>query len=113
MRNNNKQAMKAKNSNLYAPIFKCQALYFGWLKITKNFTNREDANAWYDKHQQGWRYRHAVAVVWHAKLRTPDKHLKNDLVGGDAWKLAKEGRVSSQAQCDYLLYSTDYELVKA
>lgn len=110
MRNNNKQATKAKNSNLYAPIYKGQALYFGLLLINKTFTSKADAVAWYDKHQQGWRYRNAVAVVWQGcKAKTPQRFLKDALCGGDEWQLAKEHRAFNQAQCDYILYFNDYE----
>lgn len=110
MPNNNKSATKAKNSNLNAPIWKGQALYFGWLKITKTFTNKADAVAWYDRHQEGWRYRSAIAVVWQGcKAKTPQRFLKDALCGGDEWQLAMEYRALNQARCDYILYSNDYE----
>lgn len=112
MRTNNKQAMKAKNSNLYAPIFKCQAIYWGWLKITRTFKHKADAVAWYERHQQGWRYRNAVAVVWQGcTIQTPDNFLVDDLVGGEEWKLAMCHHILCQADCDYILYSDDYEKV--
>lgn len=105
MRQTNKQAMKAKNSNLYAPIWKGQAIYSGWLTITRTFTNKADAVAWYDKHQEGWRYRHAVAVLWQGcKAGTRKKHLKDALVGGDAWAIAKAGNITCQAQYDNFIY---------
>lgn len=113
MRNNNKQAMKAKNSNLYAPIWRGQALYFGWLLINRTFTNKADAVAWYDKHQQGWRYRNAIAVVWQGcTKRTPKHWFKVALCGGDEWRLASNRSATSQAQADYILYSNDYEYVR-
>lgn len=113
MPNNNKQATKAKNSNLYAPIFKGQALYFGWLLINKTFTNKADAVAWYERHQEGWRYRNAVAVVWQGcTKKTPRKWLKYALCGGEEWQLAINRGIRSQAQCDYILYSNDYEFAR-
>lgn len=114
MRTINKQATKAKNSNLYAPIFKGQALYFGWLLINKTFTSKADAVAWYDKHQQGWRYRNAVAVVWQGcTRRTPSKWLKYSLCGGESWQLAINHIARNQAQCDIILNATQYSLTKA
>ena len=113
MPNNNKQAMKAKNSNLYAPIFKGQALYFGWLLINKTFTQKADAVAWYERHQEGWRYRNAVAVVWQGcTKKTPRKWLKYALCGGEEWQLAINRGIRSQADCDYILYSNDYEFAR-
>ena len=113
MPNNNKQATKAKNSNLYAPIFKGQALYFGWLLINKTFTQKADAVAWYERHQEGWRYRNAVAVVWQGcTKKTPRKWLKYALCGGAEWQLAINRGIRSQADCDYILYSNDYEFAR-
>lgn len=109
----NKQATKAKNSNLYAPIFKGQALYFGWLLINKTFTNKADAVAWYERHQEGWRYRNAVAVVWQGcTKKTPRKWLKYALCGGEEWQHAINRGIRSQEQCDYILYTNDYELAR-
>ena len=114
MRTPNKQATKAKDSNLYAPIYKGQALYFGWLLINKTFTSKADAVAWYDKHQQGWRYRNAVAVVWQGcTRRTPSKWLKCSLCGGEAWQLAINRFARNQAQCDAILQTSPCILVKA
>lgn len=114
MRTINKQATKAKNSNLYAPIWKGQAIYFGWLTITRTFTRKTDAVAWYDRHQQGWRYRHAVAVLWQGcKRDTLAKHLKDALCGGEEWRLARVYYIKSQAKCDRVLSSPTYKLVKA
>lgn len=113
MPNNNKQATKAKNSNLYAPIFKGQALYFGCLLINRTFTQKADAVAWYERHQDGWRYRNAVAVVWQGcTKKTPRKWLKYALCGGEEWQLAINRGIRSQAQCDYILYSNDYEFAR-
>ena len=113
MRTPNKQATKAKNSNLYAPIFKGQALYFGWLLINRTFTNKADAVAWYERHQEGWRYRNAVAVVWQGcTKKTPRKWLKYALCGGEEWQLAINRGIRSQADCDYILYSNDYEFAR-
>lgn len=113
MPNNNKQATKAKNSNLYAPIYKGQALYFGWLLINKTFTSKAEAVAWYDKHQQGWRYCNAVAVVWQGcTKRTGNKWLKYALCGGEAWQLAKEYGLKSQDICDKVINSTMYEYAR-
>lgn len=113
MRTTNKQATKAKNSNLYAPIFKGQALYFGWLLINKTFTQKADAVAWYERHQDGWRYRNAVAVVWQGcTKKTPRKWLKYALCGGAEWQLAINRNIRSQADCDYILYSNDYEFAR-
>lgn len=113
MANNNKQATKAKNSNLYAPIYKGQAIYFGWLLINKTFTSKAEAVAWYDKHQQGWRYRNAVAVVWQGcTKRTGNKWLKYALCGREAWQLAKEYGLKSQDICDKVINSTMYEYAR-
>lgn len=113
MRQTDKQATKAKNSNLYAPIWKSQAIYFGWLLINKTFTNKADAVAWYERHQEGWRYRNAVAVVWQGcTKKTPRKWLKYALCGGEEWQLAINRGIRSQAQCDYILYSNDYEFAR-
>lgn len=113
MRTINKQATKANNSNLYAPIYKGQALYFGWLLINKTFTSKAEAVAWYDKHQQGWRYRNAVAVVWQGcTKRTGNKWLKYALCGGEAWQLAKEYGLKSQDICDKVINSTMYEYAR-
>ena len=113
MRTTNKQATKANNSNLYAPIFKGQALYFGWLLINRTFTNKADAVAWYERHQDGWRYRNAVAVVWQGcTKKTPRKWLKYALCGGEEWQLAINRGIRSQAQCDYILYSHDCEFAR-
>lgn len=113
MPNNNKQATKAKNSNLYAPIWKGQAIYFGWLLINKTFTHKADAVAWYERHQEGWRYRNAVAVVWQGcTKKTPRKWLKYALCGGAEWQLAINRGIRSQADCDYILYSNDYEFAR-
>lgn len=113
MPNNNKQATKAKNSNLYAPIWKGQAIYFGWLLINKTFTKKADAVAWYERHQDGWRYRNAVAVVWQGcTKKTPRKWLKYALCGSEAWQLAINRGIRSQADCDYILYSNDYEFAR-
>jgi hypothetical protein len=94
-------------------IWKGQALLFGWLKITKTFTRKSDAVAWYERYQSGWRYRNAIAVVWQGCTeRTPSKWLKCSLCGGEAWQLANARSATSQAQCDYILYSNDYEYVR-
>lgn len=111
MRTNNKQATPVKYSSRFAPIWKGQAIFFGWLKITKNFTSKDDAVAWYERYQQqGFRYRNAIAVVWQGcKIRTPQRFLKDALCGGEEWQLAMQKRAKSQAQCDYIIYSNDYE----
>lgn len=99
----------AKQSNT-AQVWRGQAIIFGWLKINKTFTNKADAVAWYNRYQQGWRYTHAVAVVWQGyTAHTPARFLKDDLIGGDEWKLAMCHNIKSQADCDYILYSNDYE----
>lgn len=112
MPNNNKQATTAKNSTRSAKMFRCQAIYFGWLTITRHFSNKADAVAWYNRHQQGWRYRHAVAVIWQGCTRnTPTRFLTDALFGGDEWKLAMCHHILCQADCDYILYSDDYNRV--
>lgn len=113
MANNNKQATKAKNSSLYAPIWKGQAIYSGWLIINKTFTDKAKAVAWHEKHQEGWRYNNAVAVVWQGcTKRTANKWLKYSLCGGEEWQLAINRNIRSQAECDYILYSNDYEFAR-
>jgi hypothetical protein len=112
MPNNNKQASKAKYSNLYARIFKGQVVYFGSIIITRTFTRKADAVAWYEKHQQGWRYHHAVAVLWQGCThRTPERFLHDAVAGGAEWQLWKHRGIASQAHCDYLLNSLDYEIL--
>lgn len=94
-------------------IWKCQAVYFGWLKISRTFTNKADAVAWYERYQVGFRYRNAIAVVWQGcTKRTPSRWLKDALCGGNEWALAMERRAINQAQADYILYSNDYEYVQ-
>ena len=111
MANNYKQAMKVKNSRLYASIWKGQALYFGWLKITKTFTSKTEAVAWYDKHQEGWRYNNAVAVVWQGCSRkTSSKFLKDALCGGEEWRYTLASGAKSQAQCEWVLFAKPYIL---
>ena len=113
MRTPNKQATTAKNSNRYAFYFKAQAIYFGWLKITKTFDKKADAVAWYDNHQQGWRYRHAVAVVWQGAHRDiPARFLKSALCGGESWRLAAQHSLNSQADCDAVINSNMYEYAR-
>ena len=113
MRQTDKQATKAKNSNLYAPIWKGQAIYFGWLLINRTFTQKADAVAWYERHQEGWRYRNAVAVVWQGcTKKTPRKWWKYALCGSEEWQLAINRGIRSQADCDYILYSNDYEFAR-
>lgn len=100
---------RANNSNF---IWKGQAIFFGWLKITRTFNKKADAVAWYQSYQQGWRYHYAVAVVWQGCTRnTLERFLTDALLGGDEWKLAKCHKIRSQADCDYILYSDDYEKI--
>ena len=111
MRTINKQAVRVKYSSLSAPIFKGQAIYFGWLKITRTFTSKTDAVAWYDKHQQGWRYRNAVAVVWQGcTINTPERFFKDALCGGEEWRYAMTAGAKSQEQCEYILFDEPYIL---
>ena len=101
-----------KNSSRYARIFKGQVVYFGSIIITRTFTRKADAVAWYEAHQQGWRYRHAIAVVWQGCTHTtPMCSLHDAMVGGAEWRLWKERGITSQAHCDYLLNSLDYEIL--
>lgn len=112
MRTINKQATTAKHSNRYARIWKGQVVYFGSIEITRTFTNFDDACAWYDKHQEGWRYNHAVAVLWQGcTRRTPKRYLHDAMLGGAEWQLWKHRGIASQAHCDYLLNSLDYEIL--
>lgn len=99
----------AKQSNT-AQVWRGQAIIFGWLKINKTFTNKADAVAWYNRYQQGWRYRNAVAVVWQGcTAKTAHAFLKDAMLGGDEWRLAMCRHIKSQAACDYILYCDDYE----
>lgn len=112
MRTTNKQARMVKHSNRYARIWKGQVVYFGSIEITRTFTRKADAVAWYEKHQEGWRYNHAVAVVWQGcTSRTPKRHLHDAMLGGAEWQLWKHRGIASQAHCDYLLNSLDYEIL--
>lgn len=112
MPNNNKQAIMAKNSSRYARIWKGQARLLGLITITRTFDNFNDACAWYDKYQEGWRYNNAVAVLWQGVTRrTPKRFLHDAMLGGKEWELVKERGIVSQAQCDYLLNSLDYEIL--
>lgn len=110
MPNTNKQAAKVKYSSLQR-IWKGQARLFGSITITRTFDNFNDACAWYDKYQEGWRYNNAVAVLWQGVTRrTPKRFLHDAMLGGKEWELVKERGITTQAQCDYLLNSKDFEV---
>lgn len=113
MRTISKQASKVKYSSLQR-IWKGQARLFGLMTITRTFDNFDDACAWYDQYQEGWRYNNAVAVVWQGVTsRTPKQFYHDAMLGGKEWALAKERGITSQAQCDYLLNSKDLRLAMA
>lgn len=101
----------AKESNTNPMVWRGQAIIFGWLGITKTFTNKEDAVLWYDRYQQGWRYRKAVAVVWQGcRANTPERFFcKDALLGGAEWRLAREHAIRSTSECAQLLNSSLYE----
>lgn len=110
MRTINKQAMEVKHSSIQR-IWKGQARLFGLITITRTFDNFNDACAWYEKSQEGWRYNNAVAVLWQGcTRRTPKRFLHDAMLGGKEWALFKERGITSQAQCDYLLNSKDFEI---
>lgn len=111
MRTTNKQARMVKNSSRFARIWKGQARLFSLFTITRTFDNFNDACAWYAKYQEGWRYHHAVAVLWQGcTSRTPKRYLHDAMLGGKEWALFKERGITTQAQCDYLLNSKDFEV---
>lgn len=92
-------------------LWRGQAILFGCLHISRNFKTFNDAVAWYDKYQEGWRYNYAVAVLWQGVTRrTPKRFLHDAMLGGKEWELVKERGITTQAQCDYLLNSKDFEV---